>query len=197
LKETKDQIISLKSDLEKANTINEVNEKKIFNLTKEIESLKKDIGVGKEQSYRLYEENENLKNELNKQLDKVSKCILIPKENQIVSELEEAYNELKNMIVDISTLKVVNPRLTIMKSKFNDLRENWTSELGKIRAYFGSRQLEESNDGEIIQNCLRIIVLLQNLRRLTELETIRKSKEEKAKIEFFELKKMMEGKNFN
>ncbi len=197
MKETKDQIISLKSDLEKANTINEVNEKKIFNLTKEIESLKKDIGVGKEQSYRLYEENENLKNELNKQLDKVSKCILIPKENQIVSELEEAYNELKNMIVDISTLKVVNPRLTIMKSKFNDLRENWTSELGKIRAYFGSRQLEESNDGEIIQNCLRIIVLLQNLRRLTELETIRKSKEEKAKIEFFELKKMMEGKNFN
>ncbi len=193
MKETKDQMISLKSDLEKANTINEVKEKKIFNLTKEIESLKKDMEFGKAQSSKLYRENENLKNELNKQLEKVSKCILIPKENQIISELEEAYNELKNMIVDLSTLKVVNPKLTIMKFKFNDLRENWNSELVKIRDYFGSsKQLEESNDGEIIQKSIRIISLLQNIKRLSEVETIRKSKEEEVKMELIGLKKMME-----
>jgi hypothetical protein len=194
LKETKIQMTILKFDLEKANTIIEVNEKKMFNLEKEIESLKKDKELGKVQCSRLYEENENLKIELNKQLEKLSKSILIPKENQIVSELEEAYNELKNMKIDFSTLKVVNPRLTIMRSKFDDLRENSTIELGKIRDYFGSsRQLEESNDGEIIQRCLRIIVLLQNIRRLTELETMRKAKEEQVKFEFIELKKLMEG----
>ncbi len=194
MKETKIQMTILKFDLEKANTIIEVNEKKMFNLEKEIESLKKDKELGKVQCSRLYEENENLKIELNKQLEKLSKSILIPKENQIVSELEEAYNELKNMKIDFSTLKVVNPRLTIMRSKFDDLRENSTIELGKIRDYFGSsRQLEESNDGEIIQRCLRIIVLLQNIRRLTELETMRKAKEEQVKFEFIELKKLMEG----
>jgi hypothetical protein len=107
--------------------------------------------------------------------------------------MEEAYDELKNMKIDLSTLKVANNKLTEMRSKFDDLRENWSCELVKIRDYFDTTpNPDEVNEEEILKNASRLVAILQSMKRLSEIENIRKSKEEEVRSELIELKKMLD-----
>jgi hypothetical protein len=183
LEETNSKLNIAISELEKSESTKKQNEKEILDLKKKVDSLQREIDIGKSENNKLIEKIEFQNKEIiikNNELQRINEGVFIPKEINSFRELEEADKILSSLKIESNTISDVQSQLSVISIKFADYKLSLNTEILKVRESFveplpGS---QEKNEKEIVENAMKLVSLLQKSKRLTNLEILLKRKKD-------------------